>query len=135
MPPTVKVKSSDEATRLNREEAAQRVVGYFGNRLPDLPLLCFFDDEDWPEYKGPGMAANRGIYFHDPPWMNAPDYVRECVFTDGLPFTNLIYLHGSACAGTMGLTMTFAHELQHFVQHSARNMGRKHGGLRYSAKP
>ena len=32
-------------------------------------------------------------------------------------FDELIYLHGSTCASEVGLTMTFAHELQHFVQH------------------
>jgi hypothetical protein len=35
-------------------------------------------------------------------------------------FDDLIYLHGSTCSSDMGLTMTLAHELQHFIQHSER---------------
>jgi len=31
-------------------------------------------------------------------------------------FDYVIYLHGSTCVDRVGLTMTFAHELQHFVQ-------------------
>ena len=33
-------------------------------------------------------------------------------------FDDFIYLHGSTCSSAMGLTMTLAHELQHFIQHS-----------------
>jgi hypothetical protein len=32
-------------------------------------------------------------------------------------FDHVIYLHGSTCTDKIGLTMTFAHELQHVVQY------------------
>jgi hypothetical protein len=38
-------------------------------------------------------------------------------------FDHVIYLHGSSCEDPVGLTMTLAHELQHFVQYgSARKV-------------
>lgn len=123
MPPAIKVKSSDTAIRKDREEAAYRVIVRFGERLPDFRLLCFFDDEDWPVLRGRGMAANRGAYFSNPPWVDTPPYIRGCALVEGQPaFDNLIYLHGSTCADKVGLTMTFAHELQHFVQHGTSRL-------------
>src|SRR6266700_869414 len=118
MPPTVKVKSGDDAIKKQREEAAQHVIAHFGNRLPDFRLLCFFDDEDWPALRGPGMAANRGVYIRKD--SSPAEWQEACTFVDGLPdFDNFIYLHGSTCSSAVGLTMTFAHELQHFVQYAA----------------
>jgi hypothetical protein len=123
MLPTVRVKSSDDAVRRDREEAAHSVISRFGNRLPNLPLLCFFDEEDWPVLRGPGMAANRGAYFSSPSWADTPAYIRGCALIEGQPaFDNLIYLHGTTCADEVGLTMTFAHELQHFVQHGTSRL-------------
>jgi len=34
------------------------------------------------------------------------------------PFASVIYLHGSTCEKDVGLTITFAHELQHFLQYA-----------------
>ena len=34
------------------------------------------------------------------------------------PYESLIYLHGSTCETDIGLTMTLAHELQHFLQYT-----------------
>lgn len=117
MPLKLAVKASEEV-RKQREEAVLRAVAHF-ECLPDRRLLCFFDDRDWPFLRGHGMAANRGAYFHAPPWQNTPLYVREQALVAGQPvFDELIYLHGSTCSSHLGLTMTFAHELQHFVQHS-----------------
>ena len=121
MPPTVKVKSSDTAVRKHREDAAQRVIEHFAKRLPDRRLLCFFDDEDWHALKQEAGAANRGCYSPVRPgglgW--PPDYLSECLVVDSqFAFDDLVYLHGSTCECELGLTMTFAHELQHFVQHS-----------------
>jgi hypothetical protein len=113
---TVVVKAPDSATREQREEAARRVLARFERRLPDIPVLCFFDDEDWQTLRGPGMAANRGVYFRkrDVLFRELPAYVHECT-TDG--FEDFIYLHGSTCSKDVALAMTFAHELQHFGQH------------------
>lgn len=129
MPPTVRVKSNGIAVRAQREAAAQRVIAHFGDQLPDLRLLCFFDDNDWQPFKDHFGKANRGFYgpikensFSRPTW---PNYVMECIFVEDPPaslrkraFDHVIYLHGSACTNEVGLTLTFAHELQHFLQHS-----------------
>jgi hypothetical protein len=114
MPVTVTVKSADGAIRKWREQTAQRAIAHFGNRLPGFRLLCFLDDKDWPALRGPGMAANRGAFIKK----GSHEWQEACTFVDGLPgFDNLIYLHGSTCSNEVGLTMTLAHELQHFVQY------------------
>jgi hypothetical protein len=115
MPATVTVKSSDDAVRKHREELAHRVIAQFGDSLPDSPLLCYLDDEDWPAFRGPGMAANRGVrrdaFAHGllsyvPPSLNCSQ------------FEAFIYLHGSTCSSDLALAMTLAHELEHYVQHA-----------------
>jgi hypothetical protein len=121
MPPVVRVKSADGVVKKQREAAAQRVLDLFGARLPALGLLCFLDDEDWQALKEIG-ASIRGFYTDlrrgGVLWSQAPEYLTEClVVDDQLAFDRFIYLHGSTCLKEMGLTMTFAHELQHFVQH------------------
>jgi hypothetical protein len=125
MCPTVEVKSADKDVRKQREALADRVIEYFGDRLPHASLLCFFDDEDWPALKVEQGAANRGGYLDigrttPAEWFDAPQYLSECVLEKGQPrFDHLIYLHGTTCSCEMGLTWTFAHELQHFVQQIA----------------
>lgn len=54
MPPTVKVKSNDAVTKVEREATAEQVLAHFGNRLPDLRLLCFMDNDDWQPFKDHG---------------------------------------------------------------------------------
>src|SRR5438046_1286133 len=51
-----------------------------------------------------------------------PDLNLLCFFVDDLVewtqnFHQMIYLHGNTCSTEVGLVMTFAHELQHFVQY------------------
>jgi len=121
MPVTLAVKSSDDVVKTRREAAAQRVVAYFGGQLPNRRLLCFLDDEEWQTLKDQYGIANRGFYSprintSDQHWQIAPEYVRESVSVEPF-FDDFIYLHGSTCSNDVGLTMTFAHELQHFVQH------------------
>ena len=52
-----------------------------------------------------------------------PQYVTQCIFVDDPTsfwykrvFDHVIYLHGSTCVNRVGMTMTFAHELQHVIQ-------------------
>jgi hypothetical protein len=136
VPPTIKVKSADEVVRKQRESTAERVVVHFGNSLPALPLLCFFDDEDWQALKVEEGVANRGFYSPIRPgglWW-PPDYLAECFFVDGrLAFEHLIYLHGSTCSSELGQTMTFAHELQHFIQYSTMRQVWAANRLAYAA--
>jgi hypothetical protein len=124
---TVEVKSKNEAARIQREKAAQRVVSHFGLCLPTSRVLCFLDDEDPSSLKQAFGATNRGLSgtIKDGDDLSVwPDYVRKCMHVDHdvYPYTRrvidqLIYLHGSTCNDEVGLTMTLAHELQHAIQH------------------
>jgi len=113
--------------KAQREGAAQRVLQRFGP-LPDAKLLAFFDDQDGALKDSIG-PENRGCYFPirdgglialmPGPMVNLvlPPIATKRVFD------HAIYLHGSTCADETALTMTFSHELQHFVQHeNTRNL-------------
>jgi hypothetical protein len=51
----------------------------------------------------------------------ATRYILERVFIDGpLAFDDFVYLHGTTCGEDIALSMTFAHELQHCIQHADR---------------
>jgi len=125
---TLRVRSSDEVIRVQREAAARRVLSHLGDRLPVSRLLCFLDDEDSPVIMSERGAANRGLYgpIHDnTPMADWPDYVTNQIFVDdGEHFwfqrmiDDLVYLYGNTCASEVGLTMTLAHELQHAIQHA-----------------
>jgi len=138
---TVVIKSEHVEVKTQRETAAQRVINHFGHALPDTRLLCFFDDQDWQLFKSGYGAANRGLagpIRDDTPWAEWPHYVTDFIFVDDLPnlqfhraFDHIIYLHGGTCASTVGLTMTLAHELQHFVQyHAALRVWAENGLIR-----
>lgn len=130
MPSLLKAKSADPAIAKRCETLAQSVIDGFGSKLPDLRLLCFFDDNDCQELKGHYGLENRGFYQplkRGPTGINGwhllPHYVQESVFPVDSSLhcrkvaDHLIYLHGSTCANGTALVMTFAHELQHFVQY------------------
>jgi hypothetical protein len=127
MPLEVTAKSTDESVRRLREAAANRVIAEFGNQIPALRLLCFFDDEDWRPFKIKWGEANRGFYrtLRPEPLPNWPPYLLSRIFVQNPPassprqvaFDHVIYLYDSTCSNEVGLTMTFVHELQHFLQH------------------
>jgi hypothetical protein len=122
MPPTIVVALNDEALKKLREDAAQRVVDTYDEELPEAKLLCFFDNQDWWKFKR--GKATRGLYspVHDEIFEASPESVRkQLLITEpsGLlvnAFDHFIYIHNSACDDRRGLTLTFAHELQHFRQ-------------------
>ena len=95
-----------------------RVLDSF--QLPDLRLLCFFDDEDPPCFEQRFKGKYRG--FHTPVIGSGylPQHIHRYLFETGgnHAFDNLIYLRGSTCKSNIGTVITFAHELQHFVQHA-----------------
>ena|SRR5258705_630826 len=79
VPLQIEVKSNDNQVKARRQALAKRVVDEFGDGLPDLRLLSFFDDEDWVLFRRDYGPSNRGMYspikasnFH---WPNWPDYV------------------------------------------------------------
>jgi len=111
---TLKFKTYD--LRATLESLCLRVLEHF--QLPDLRLLCFFDDVDpacfvqrfGSGYRGFHMPIRGSGYF--------PPYISQLFFdSHGFAFDNVIYLRGIACAVQTGAVITFAHELQHFVQY------------------
>jgi hypothetical protein len=135
MPIEVFVKATDITARALRRVMAERVIGSFVPALPDRRLLCFFDDEDCLNIKEEAGKANRGLYAPvrkgNPLWAELPPDVLSHIgrgdVTEGstfqvrpMPaFDHLVYLHGSTCVNEVGMAMTLAHELQHFVQHES----------------
>ncbi len=126
VPTTIEIKSDDPNVRTALSAAARRVLNQFGNSLPDLRLLCFFDDEDWQPFKDEMGPATRGFYapIKETPFACWPGYITKRIFVDDpssyppkRAFDHLIYVFGSSCTDKIGLAMTFAHELQHFVQY------------------
>jgi hypothetical protein len=125
----VEVKSYDAGVKAQREAVAQSVLREFRSGLPDLELLAFLDDQDWDDLKRDYGPANRGCYApikQNRPTEAWPLRMTNLIFVpvgDSSPwltkrvFDHGIYLHGSTCADETGLTLTFAHELQHFVQY------------------
>jgi hypothetical protein len=133
MPLEIVVKAKDPSAYAERKALAERVVATSAAPLPNSRLLCFFDDEDCLGVKDKAGRANRGFYATvrkgNPLWTDLPTEVTSYVLYGGRPvdsipltspmpaFDHLVYLHGSTCSNEVGLTMTFAHELQHFLQH------------------
>lgn len=131
MPVTIEVKAREESISAARRASAKRVLDATQfERLPDLKLLAFFDDDDADCFKQAYGPDNRGVFFFDATvgtqgWPAdfarllsaqnphpSPDYHDLVIYF----FDGTIYLHGSTCADPTALIMTFAHELQHFVQ-------------------
>jgi hypothetical protein len=126
---SVHVKTVDLAVKEDRMKTIETVIAQFGEILPDRRMLCFFDDEDSYLIKQRLGKVNRGIYsplsknfIGSREWHLLPLDVQELVFPEDSPvphqaFDHLIYLHGTTCMKRTSLIMTFAHELQHFLQH------------------
>jgi hypothetical protein len=123
---TIEIKTDQESIRTALEAAVRRVLDQFANQFPDLNLLCFFDDDDWQPLKDVMGPATRGFYapIKEQPFECWPDYLTERIFIDDpnshlqkRAFDHLIYVFGSTCVDEIGLTMTFAHEVQHFLQY------------------
>jgi len=127
MQPTIVVEHFDSDVCQKREAAAREVWLAFGD-LPPGRLLCFFDDQDHCVFKNENVGfgeANRAV--SGPVWTPADlrdwplDIIRHVFSSHSLDdnkpaFDFVIYVHNSTCEDPVGLTMTFAHELQHFVQ-------------------
>lgn len=126
MPVTIVIKTDQASIRTALDAAARRVLDQFANQFPDLNLLCFFDDDDWQPLKDVMGPATRGFYapIKEQPIECWPGYLTERIFVDDpnshlqkRAFDHLIYVFGTTCVDEIGLTMTFAHELQHFLQY------------------
>lgn len=128
---TIHVKSEDLVAGAHRTQVAERVQDYFEKHFP-APLaskvLCFLDDIDSPELKGRLGSANRGLHWpiiKGQGLVDWPQYMWDLIAptvpgsSDLMwPFDSVIYLHGTTCETDIGLTLTLAHELQHFLQYA-----------------
>lgn len=96
----------------------ERVLEQFS--LPSFRLLGFFDDENPTEFDE--LLGSSHCGFHTPvigsggTW---PSYVDSLFFdfTGDFAFDNVIYINGRTSSTLPGTVITFAHELQHFMQY------------------
>ena len=126
MPVTIEIKTDQASIQTALDSAVHRVLDQFANQFPDFNLLCFFDDDDWQPLKDMMGPATRGFYapIKEQPFECWPSYLTERIFVvdpnshqQKRTFDHLIYVFGSTCVDEIGLTMTFAHEVQHFLQY------------------
>ena len=122
----VEVKHPDLREKLVRQADALRVIGRFRSLPAGLPLLVFFDDADSAFFRKELGEQNRGFFkplkgTQTGAW---PQYLKDHLVAYGSfqnpatwLFDTVIYLHGTTCDDPVGRVMTFAHELQHFVQY------------------
>jgi len=130
MPTKILVRCKEADSKTRREAAAQRVVEYFGKAVSDPRLLCFLDGEEWGPFADRVFGIGpcyRGFYAPlketTPGKLCFPEYLTDQLFDDSWMhpsrvFDHLVYVRASTCSDEAGLTMTLAHEFQHFVQHS-----------------
>jgi hypothetical protein len=119
MAPTIFIKPHDPRFSEKHEWSA-RVLSEFTRPFPSETLLCFLDAEDWSPFKAGSDSANRGLYrpTQGSGYADWPPYVMKMLF--GAPqrqFDHVIYLHNSTCSDKVGLSVTLAHELQHYCQY------------------
>ena len=127
------VKCRDANVKEAREATSGSVREYFKRQFKvptNLKVVCFFDDED-PDLFVAGCrldAGTRGVHWpiRGGGLSGWPNYMWNVVAppcnpdSSGVtwPFDSLVYLYGSTCENELGLTITFAHELQHFLQYA-----------------
>ena len=124
--PKTKIKRSEWSDDYKRiDEAADKVFCHFKGSIPNVRVLCFFDDVDREEFKKKFGQDNKGFMCklrqpESEPLPDFPDYLLKEVLILGPKRTPaidyLIYLHGTTCLNDFDLTMTLAHELQHVIQ-------------------
>ncbi len=123
----VEVKHTDLNAKQERRADALRVIGRFQSLPTRLRLLAFFDDEDAAFFRSKGGEQNRGFFVpikgtitgEWPRYLTAhlwasgssPNYSATC------SFDAVIYVYKTTSDDPVGRVMTFAHELQHFVQY------------------
>jgi hypothetical protein len=124
------IKSNDAVIRMQRQAVCDQVLSYLGQhfQMPsECSVLCLIDDEDFFDLKSEYGPANRGGFSPirgQSLWL-IPHYFRNLVTeSDGVSrplrylFDCVIYVHGSTCESEIGLCLTLAHELRHFLQYA-----------------
>jgi hypothetical protein len=129
------VDGASSQTKDHREHVAERVLKYF-HKNAKIPVgervLCLLDGRDEPQLRATFGEANRGMH-----WPIRGQGLRAwptrmwnvIAPPDGIygqsswPYTSIIYLYERTCQSDIGLTLTLAHELQHFLQYvNARSL-------------
>lgn len=121
----VEVKHTDLNVKQELHADALRVIGRFQSLPTRLRLLAFLDDEDAAFFRSELGAENRGFFKPLRGTTGAwPRYLTVHLLAFGSfqnsatwLFDTVIYVHGTTCSDPVGRVMTFAHELQHFVQY------------------
>ena len=125
--PTFEVPGCDEAVAKHRRILAERVITAFGRPLPELRMLIYLDESDCQNLRVDYGAANRGLHF--PVKKSTVRQIRVPIpmylllneqFADGtvtFAYDNAIYIYDSTCSDDVALTMSCAHEFQHFMQY------------------
>ena len=96
--------------------AANRLCRYFADW--DDPCLIHMNGQHFRGFHVPYSA--RSVL---PPYLlhcffHPPDFSIDVKFEDTIAFDNLIYIRHGTCDDTTGLVTTYAHELQHVMQHA-----------------
>ncbi len=124
------VLSDNKRVALSQRKAAESVLRYFEDHYSlssDPRVVCILDGQDGWDLKRELGLENRGV--HCPPrghiYRSLPSYVRPIIGPVNVqtnkvewPFDMIIYLHGSTCETEIGLSLSLAHELQHFMQYA-----------------
>ena len=114
---------NDSVENENRiKPLCQEIEKHF--QLPSLRLLRFFAVTDYPElsffgnYRGFHASYSANCFSPFPMDVFKSFYPQ---FSEGISreriFDNVIYIRASTCSENTGLVLTYAHELQHFVQY------------------
>jgi hypothetical protein len=125
---TIVATTTDKNKNDRQQAAALRVLDEYEGKFPDLDLLIFLDDQIWDSFRAANGTENRGLfypinehYFGEVQW---PLYLRQELvqvdpqtFKESYKVDGIIYLHGDTADDESSLTMTLAHELQHFIQY------------------
>jgi hypothetical protein len=90
-------------------------------QLPQHSLICIFDDEECPEFTDPSSYGENlcGLFEHVREFHSeCPDDLDEYVLENERFLCDVvIYLCYRTCHSPAGMTITFAHELHHFMQY------------------
>lgn len=105
----------------------QEIESHFD--LPAKRLYRYFAVEDDAYLAGVMGRHFRGFHIPLSGRNDLPEYLRDCffrpfeechlamTFEQMVAFDNLIYVRHDTCSDSVGCVITYAHELQHFLQH------------------
>jgi len=102
------------------EPLCLKALGCF--RLPQLSLICIFDNVERPEFTRCFGEGWYGFFFPtrfptlDAGFSLPSDIIQRLRDSQDKKYDILIYLTHRVCQSTTGTVITLAHELQHFMQ-------------------